>query len=128
MFNFWRFHSISLFQCIQMAPNASEMKENHPFWVRTHFGYFKTWFGVIILLFYHYFWRREKPSAPRRPLVPPWTPRCPLTPGMSSWTIVSHPGSFWVIFDTSGVNNSSVYTTVHCTALWCPVVHFGGVG
>ena len=37
-----------------MAPNASEMKENHPFWVRTHFGYFKTWFGVIILLFYHY--------------------------------------------------------------------------
>ena len=27
-------------------------------WVRTHFGYFKTWFGVIILLFYHYFWSR----------------------------------------------------------------------
>ena len=36
-----------------MAPDASEMNKNHPFWARTHFGYFKPWFGVIILLFYH---------------------------------------------------------------------------
>ena len=28
--------------CIQMAPNASEMIEYHPFWVKTDFGYFKT--------------------------------------------------------------------------------------
>ena len=35
----------------------------------------------------------------------------PMTPGMSSWAIVSHPGSLLVIFDPSGVNNSSVYTT-----------------
>jgi len=43
-----------------------------------------------------------------------WTPRAPpgapMTPGMSSWAIVSHPGSLLVIFDPSGVNNSSVYT------------------
>ena len=71
----------------------------------------------------------------KRPLAPPWTPWCPpgppgapLTPGMSSWAIVSHPGSSWVIFDPSGVNNWGIYTTVHCTALWCTVVHFGGVG
>ena len=31
-----------------------------------------------------------------------------MTPGMSSWAIVSHPGSLLVIFDPSGVNNSSV--------------------
>ena len=29
----------------------------------------------------------------------------PLTPGMSSWAIVSHPGSIWVIFDPAGVKN-----------------------
>ena len=35
-----------------------------------------------------------------------------MTPGMSSWVIVSHPGWLWVIFDPSGVDNSSVYTAV----------------
>ena len=67
-------------------------------------------------------------APPGAPWCPPGPPGAPLNPGMSSWTIVSHPGSLWVIFDPSGVNNSSVYTTVHCTALWCTVVHFGGVG
>ena len=94
-----------------MAPNASKMIKNHPFWVRTHFGYFKPWFGAIILLFYHSFWRLgtldplAPPSAPWRP---PGPPGAPMTPGMSSWAIVSHPGSLLVIFDPSGVNNSSV--------------------
>jgi len=41
----------------------------------------------------------DPPGAPWRP------PGAPLTPGMSSWAIVSHPGSSWVIFDPSGVNN-----------------------
>ena len=48
------------------------------------------------------------PGAPWRP---PGPPGAPMTPGMSSWAIVSHPGSLLVIFDPSGVNNSSVYTT-----------------
>ena len=54
-----QFHQIALFWCTQMTPNVSEMSKYHPFWVRTHFGYFKPWFGAIILLFYHSFWRRE---------------------------------------------------------------------
>ena len=65
-------------------------------------------------------------APPGAPWCPPGPPGAPLTPGMSSWTIVSHPGSLWVIFDPSGVNNSSVYSTVHCTALWCTLVYFGG--
>ena len=59
--DFWqilRFQYITLFYCTQMAPNAPEMNKNHLFWVRTHFGCFKPWFGAIILLFYHSFWRR----------------------------------------------------------------------
>ena len=44
---------------IAMAPNASEMNEYYPFWVWTHFEYIKTWFGAIILLFYHSLWRRK---------------------------------------------------------------------
>ena len=51
----------------------------------------------------------DPPGAPWRP---PGPPGAPMTPGMSSWAIVSHPGSLWVIFDPSGVNNSSVYTAV----------------
>ena len=43
---------------------------------------------------------------------PPGPPGAPMTPGMASWAIVSHPGSEWVIFDPSGVDNSSVYTAV----------------
>ena len=52
------------------------------------------------------------PGVPQTPLAPPsapWRPPgAPMTPGMSSWAIVSHPGSLLVIFDPSGVNNSSV--------------------
>ena len=36
----WGFHCITLLLCMQMAPNASELNKYHPFWVRTHFGYF----------------------------------------------------------------------------------------
>ena len=43
------------------------------------------------------------------PWRPPGPPGGPLTPGMSSWVIVSHPGSLWVIFDPSGVNYSSAH-------------------
>ena len=50
-------------------------------------------------------------DPPGTPWRPPGPPGAPMTPGMSSWAIVSHPGSLLVIFDPSGVNNSSVYTT-----------------
>ena len=63
------------------------------------------------------------------PLVPPgapWRlpgpPGAPLTPGMSSWAIVSHPGSLWVIFDPSGVSNwgvSLLCIAVQCSAMLC---------
>ena len=36
----WGFHCITPLLCIQMAPNASEINRYHPFWIRTHFGYF----------------------------------------------------------------------------------------
>ena len=49
-------------------------------------------------------------APPGAPWRPPGPPGAPMTPGMSSWAIVSHPGSLLVIFDPSGVNNSSVYT------------------
>ena len=48
----------------------------------------------------------DPPGAPWRPPAPPGAP---MTPGMSSWVIVSHSGS---LFDPSGVNKSSGYTTV----------------
>ena len=54
--------------------------------------------------------------------MPPASPGAPLTPGMSSWAIVSHPGSLWVIFDPSGVSNwgvSLLCIAVHCSALQC---------
>ena len=54
----------------------------------------------------------DPPGAPWCPWRPPAPPGAPMTPGMSSWVIVSHSGSLWVIFDPSGVNNSSGYTTV----------------
>ena len=51
-----------------------------------------------------------------RPLGAPWRPPGPpggpLTPGMSSWAIVSHPGPYTVIFDPSGMNDSSAYTAL----------------
>ena len=47
--------------------------------------------------------------TPQAPPGAPWRPPGALmTPGMSSWAIVSHPRSLLVIFDPSGVNNSSV--------------------
>ena len=55
------------------------------------------------------------PGAPWRP---PGPTGAPLTPGESSWAIVSHHWSLWVIFDPSAVNDLGVYTTVHCTAFW----------
>ena len=38
------------------------------------------WFGAIILLFYHSFWRRGYPRPPGHPLVPPSAPLDPLVP------------------------------------------------
>ena len=64
-------------------------------------------FAVFITLFAAGGWV-DPPGAPWRPPEPPGAP---LTPGMSSWAIFSHPGSLWVIFDPSRVNNSSVYNT-----------------
>ena len=49
----------------------------------------------------------DPPGAPCAPWRPPGAP---MTPDMSSWAMVSHPGSLWVIFDPSGVNNSSGYS------------------
>ena len=46
------------------------------------------------------------PDAPPVPPDAPWTPLEPrgalLTPGMSSLTILNHPGSSWVIFEPFG--------------------------
>ena len=59
------------------------------------------------------------PGAPWRL---PGPPGAPLTPGMSSWAIVSHPGSLWVIFDPSGVSNwgvSLLCIAVQCSAILC---------
>ena len=44
-------------------------------------------------------------SAPRCPLAHPWPPGAPLTSGMSSLGIVSHSGSFWVMFEPLGASN-----------------------
>ena len=95
-----------------MAPNASEMGKNHTSWVRTHFGYFKPWFWAIILLFYHSFWRRGSLDPTGAPWLLPGPPGGSLTSSMSSWAIISHPGSLLVIFDPSGVNNSRAYTAL----------------
>ena len=62
------------------ASKWPEVNKDHPFLVRTHFGHFKPWFGAIILLFYHSFWRRGYPGPPWRPLVPPGAPLDPLVP------------------------------------------------
>ena len=61
------------------------MSKYHPFGVKTHIDYLKSWFGVIILPFYHSFRPQKKPSAPWCPQVPPGAsqdPLAPLTPGM----------------------------------------------
>ena len=66
-----------------MAPNAPEMSKYHPFWVMTHFEYFKPRFGVIILLFITLFGAGgslDPPGAPWYPLAPPCTPWCPHDP------------------------------------------------
>ena len=57
------------------------------------------------------------PGAPWRL---PGPPGAPLTPGMSSWAIVSHPGSLWVIFDPSGVSNWGV--SLLCIAVQCSAI------
>ena len=98
------------------------------FWSGHTLGTLKHGLGSLFYCFITSFGVGSSLDPPDAPWWPPGPPGAPLTPGMSSWTIVSHPGSFWVIFDPSGVNNSSVYTTIHCTALWCTVVHFWGVG
>ena len=38
------------------------------------------------------------PGVAWTPWRPPGPPDTPLTPGRSSWAIVNHPGSLWVIF------------------------------
>ena len=45
--------------CLTLKPDeiatGVTVNKNHPFWVKTHFRYFKSWIGAIILLFYHSF-------------------------------------------------------------------------
>ena len=106
------FHWITLSQWIQMAPNSSGVIEYHPFWVRTDFGYFKTWFGANILLFYYLFWRWEWPSPLWRPLVPPGAPLTPWRPPNLWYVIPGHSQSFWVMFEPLGASNYSV--TLQC--------------
>ena len=106
-----------LFQSIQMAPNASELSIYHPFWVRTHFGCFKPWFGVIILLFYS-FWPQIYSSDPWRlpdPLVPPWP-------------LVCHPEPYPVILGHYGlylIHMGRLIEVFHYCALQCIVVQIG---
>ena len=128
---FWQIGVFTKYLCC----NASKWLQMDQKWIRTipfgsghTLGTLKHGLESLFYCFIAIFGIGSSLAPPGAPLCPPGPPGAPLTPGMSSWTIVSHPGSFWVIFDPSGVNNSSVYTTVHCTALWCTVVHFGGVG
>ena len=128
---FWQYCVFTKYRCC----NASKWPQMHQKWIRTipfgsghTLGTLKHGLESLFYCFITIFDVGSSLAPPGAPWCPPGPPGAPLTPGMSSWTIVSHPGSFWVIFDPSGVNNSSVYTTVHCTALWCTVVHFGGVG
>ena len=65
--------------------------------------------GPLFCCFISFFGAGGSLDPPWRPPAPPGAP---MTSGMSSWVIVSHSGSLWVIFDPSGVNNSSGYTTV----------------
>ena len=46
------------------------------------------------------------------PWLLPGPPGGSLTSSMSSWAIISYPGSLLVIFDPSGVNNSRAYTAL----------------
>ena len=68
--------------------------------------------GPLFCCFISLFGAGGSLDPPDAPWCPPGPPGAPMTPGMSSWVIVSHSGSLWVIFDPSGVNNSSGYTTV----------------
>ena len=98
--DFWqilRFQYITLFYCTQMAPNAPEMNKNHLFWVRTHFGCFKPWFGAIVLLFYHSFLHRGYPRPPWSPVVLPGAPMDPWSPHDPWYVILDHCQSSWVI-------------------------------
>ena len=128
---FWQYCVFTKYRCC----NASKWPQMHQKWIRTiPFGPGHTLDTLnhglesLFYCFITHFGAGGSLDPPGAPWRPPGPPGAPLTPGMSSWAIVSHPGSSWVIFDPSGVNNWGVYTTVHCTALWCPVVHFGGVG
>ena len=144
---FWHFSSILTFgQTPQKWPILAPKKVNvrpaekshspNPYW----YGLFaknRVQIGQIWLLWPHlYFTPAYRGSPPCTLFQHPDNREigysnvlgAPLTPGMSSYAIVSHPGTSWVIFDPSGLNNWGVYTTVHCNALWCTVVHFGGVG
>ena len=80
-----------------MVPNDSKMNKNHPFWVRTHFGYFKPWFEAIVLLFYHSFLHRGYPRPPWSPVVLPGAPMDPWSPHDPWYVILDHCQSSWVI-------------------------------
>ena len=45
--------------CLTLKPDeiatGVTVNKNHPFWVKTHFRYFKSWIGANFLLFYHSF-------------------------------------------------------------------------
>ena len=127
---FWRIGVFTIYCCC----NASKWPQMPQFWVNTTpfgsqhtLGTLNHGLGSLFCWFISLFGAGGSLDPPGAPWGPPGPPGAPLTPGMSSWAIVSHHGSSWVIFDPSRVNNWGVYTTIHCTALWCTVVQFGGV-
>ena len=127
---FWQYCVLTKYYCC----NASKWPQMHQKWIITipvgsghTLDTLNHGLESLFYCFITHFGAGGSLDPPGAPWRPPGPPGAPLTPGMSSWAIVSHPGSSWVIFDPSGVNNWGIYTTVHCTALWCTVVHFGGV-
>ena len=112
---FWQIGIFTKYRCFN-APKWPQMSHK---WVNTTpFGSGHTLgtlnhdLGPLFCCFISLFGAGGSLDPPGAPWRPPGPPGAPMTPGMSSWVIVSHSGSLWVIFDPSGVNNSSVYTTV----------------
>ena len=113
---FWQIGVFTKYGCFY----ASEWPQIPQKWVNTTpfgsghtLGTLNHGLGPLFCCFTTLFGARGSLDPPGAPWHPPGPPGAPKIPGMSSWVIVSHSGSLWVIFDPSGVNNSSVYTATY---------------
>ena len=117
---FWQIGIFTKYSCFN-APKWPQMPHK---WVNTipfgsghTLGTLNHGLGPLFCCFITHFGVGSSLVASGAPWCPPGPPGTPLAPGMSSLAIHNHPGSLWVLFDPSGVNNSSVCTSIHCTAL-----------